>query len=140
MFSSSFRERQQLLSEEIPVIELGDDDPEAMGLIMRVLHYQGTVADRTMSVKSLARLAIQCDKYDFTRSLGPWTTTWLQNVRTNDNSAEAFGFRILAAYMFGDSKGFRDITRLAILQLNPAFSANWDREELLSIIPLNFIG
>lgn len=140
MFSGCFLEGQRLLLEGVPVIELKDDDPELMGSILRILHYQGKITDHTMSAKSLARLAIQCDKYDLTRSLGLWTTTWLRNVRTNDTSAEVFGFKMLAAYIFGDSKEFRDISREAVFQLDLSFSSKWEKEELLSILPFSITG
>jgi hypothetical protein len=140
MFSAAFREGQRLLVEDRPVVELGDDDPELMGLILRILHYQGSPVDYAMEAEKLARLSIQCDKYDCTRALGPWVTTWLRSVKTKDDPAEALGFQILAAYEFGDSIEFRNKTRAAILQLTPTFAATWEEEELFALLPFSVTG
>jgi hypothetical protein len=50
------------------------------------------------------------------------------------------GFLILAAYMFNDPTEFKAISRKAILQLTPKFSAEWEKEELCSTLPLCVIG
>ncbi|KAJ6192209.1 hypothetical protein J3E72DRAFT_204462, partial [Bipolaris maydis] len=137
MLSTSFREGQRLISEELPVIELGDDEPDVMELILRVLHFQGNSTDHEMTSERLAQVALHCDKYDLTRSLGPWVITWFRNVSGISSDATAFGFQVLAAYMFGDRREFRDISRAAVLQLNLMFPVKWKEEALLSILPIS---
>ncbi|RYN61618.1 hypothetical protein AA0117_g12977 [Alternaria alternata] len=116
MFSTSFSEGQRLLVEDCPVVELGDDDPELMGLILRILHYQGSPADYETEAEALARLSIHCDK-------------------TKDDSAQALRFQILAAYIFGNSLGFRNKSRTATVQLTPSSVAVWEEEKLFAILP-----
>ncbi|KAB2099961.1 hypothetical protein AG0111_0g11823 [Alternaria gaisen] len=116
MFSTSFSEGQRLLVEDCPVVELGDDDPELMGLILRILHYQGSPADYETEAEALAQLSIHCDK-------------------TKDDSAQALRFQILAAYIFGNSLGFRNKSRTATLQLTPSSVAVWEEEKLFAILP-----
>ncbi|OWY49412.1 hypothetical protein AALT_g11080 [Alternaria alternata] len=140
MFNAAFHEGQRLLVEDCPVLELGDDDPELMGLMLRILHYQGSSADYAMEAERLARLSLHCDKYDCTSALGPWVPTWLRNVATKDESAKALGFQILAAFIFGDSLEFRNKSRTATLQLAPSFGAVWEEEELLAILPSSITG
>ncbi|RYO00069.1 hypothetical protein AA0121_g13445 [Alternaria tenuissima] len=130
MFSATFREGQRLLAEDCPVVELEDDDPELVGLMLRVLHYQGSSADHKMDAETLARLSHHCDKYDCTRALRPWVQIWLKNVATKDESAKAMGFQILAAFIFDDTLEFRRKSRTATLQLEPSFVAAWEEEEL----------
>jgi hypothetical protein len=140
MFSASFSEGQRLLVEECPVVELGDDDPKLMGLMLRVLHYQGSPKDYVMEAETLARLSIHCDKYDCTRALGPWVPTWLRNVGRKDDSAYALGFQILAAYTFGHSLEFRNKSRTATLQLTLSFVEAWEEERLFAILPSSVTG
>lgn len=130
MFSATFREGQRLLAEDCPVVELEDDDPELVGMMLRVLHYQGSSADYAMEAETLARLSLHCVKYDCTRALGPWVQIWLENVTTKDESAKAMGFQILAAFTFGDTPEFRRKSRTATLQLEPSFVAAWEEEAL----------
>lgn len=140
MFSASFSEGQRLLVEDCPVVELGDDDPELMGLMLRILHYQGDPTEYVIEAERLARLALLCDKYDCTRALGPWVPTWLRNVGTKDNSPQALGSQILAAYLFGDSLDFRNKSRAATLQLTASSVAAWEEEEPFAILPSSVIG
>ncbi|KAL6156136.1 hypothetical protein ACJQWK_09878 [Exserohilum turcicum] len=137
MLSTSFCEGQRLLSEKLSVIELGDDQPAVMESILRVLHFSGNSTDRVMTPERLAQVAIHCDKYDFTRALGPWVTTWFRNVRGASSDAKGLGLQILAAYMFGDCSEFRDISRAAVLQLSLMFPMKWKEEALLSILPMS---
>jgi len=140
MFNATFHEGQRLLIEDCPLLELGDDDPELMGLMLRILHYQGSSADYVMEPERLARLSLHCDKYDCTRALGPWVSTWLRNVATKDGSAKTLGFQVLAAYTFGDSLEFRNKSRTATLQLAPSFVAAWEKEELFAVLPSSVTG
>lgn len=135
MLGTSFCEGQRLLSEKLSVIELGDDQPAVMESILRVLHFSGNSTDRVMTPERLAQVAIHCDKYDFTRALGPWVTTWFRNVRGASSDAKGLGLQILAAYMFGDCSEFRDISRVAVLRLSLMFPMKWKEEALLSILP-----
>jgi hypothetical protein len=140
MFSASFSEGQRLLVEGCPVVELGDDDPELMGLILRILHYQGSPTEYVMEAERLAKLSLLCDKYDCTKSLGPWIPTWLRNVGTKDVSPQALGSQILAAYMFGDSLEFRNRSRTATLQLAASSVAVWEEEEPFAVLPSSVTG
>lgn len=140
MFSATFREGQRLLAEDCPVVELEDDDPELVGLMLRVLHYQGRSADRTMDAETLARLSHHCDKYDCTRALRPWVKIWLENVATKDESAKAMGFQILAAFIFDDRLEFRRKSRTATLRLDPSFVAAWEEEELFESLLSSVTG
>jgi len=140
MFSPSFLEGQRLLVEDCPIINLEEDDPELMELMFRILHYQGSPQEYVMDAEKLARLSLQCDKYQCTRALGPWVTIWLRNVARRDDSARTVGFQILAAYTFGDLLEFRSISRTATLQLRLSFVTAWDEDNLLAILPPSVSG
>jgi len=140
MFKPSFHEGQRLLYEDCPEFELEDDDAQLMGLLLRILHYRGNPSDYKMSAEKLARLSVLCDKYDCSGALGPWIPAWFRHTMGVENSTYELGFLILAAYMFSDPMEFKAISRTAVLQLNPKFSAEWEKEELFSVLPLRITG
>ncbi|KAH6663030.1 hypothetical protein B0J14DRAFT_570713 [Halenospora varia] len=45
-----------------------------------------------------------------------------------------FGFMLLAAYMLNDSERFMEISGAALRELTPGFSAEWENEEILTIL------
>ena len=139
MFTPSFHEGQRLLNENCPEFEL-EDDAHLMGLLLRILHYQGNRSDYTINAEQLAQLSILCDKYDCTEALGPWIPTWFRHSEGVEQPTDGLGFLVLAAYMFNDPMEFKAISRTAVLQLTPKFSAEWEKEELFSILPLRVIG
>ena len=140
MFKPSFHEGQRLLREDCPEFELEDDDARLMGVILSILHYRGNSSNYTMNAEELARLSILCDKYDCTGALGPWIPAWFRHAMEVGHPTYELGFLILAAYMFNDPMEFKAISRKAILRLTPKFSAEWEKEELCSTLPLCVIG
>ncbi|KAJ6282176.1 hypothetical protein J3E71DRAFT_361123 [Bipolaris maydis] len=112
MFKPSFHQGQRLLNEDCPEFEL-EDDAHLMGLLLRILHYQ--------------------------EALGPWIPTWFRHSEGVEHPTDGLGFLVLAAYMFNDPMEFKAISRTAVLQLTPKFSAEWEKEELFSILPLRVI-
>jgi hypothetical protein len=136
MFKPSFHEGQRLLREDCPEFELEDDDAQLMGVLLSILHYRGNPSNYTMNAEELARLSILCDKYDCTGALGPWIPAWFRHAMGVGHPTYELGFLILAAYMFNDPTEFKAISRKAILRLILKFSAEWEKEELCSTLPL----
>lgn len=134
MFNPYFREGQALLHGQCPVIELEDDDPQLIGLVLNVLHYRAGGEDYVTNAERLARLAIHCDKYDCIKALGPWVSHWFKKVERKSQPKE-FGFMLLAAYLFNDSEKFMELSKAASTELTPNFSMEWEEEEILAILP-----
>lgn len=58
------------------VVRLEDDKYFAIELIMNVIHLQGQNIPRVITFQRLASVAVQCDKYDLSKSLGAWPEQW----------------------------------------------------------------
>jgi hypothetical protein len=137
MFSPCFREGQDLFQGECPVIELEDDDASIMGLIVNILHYRAGDEDHIMNAERLARLAVHCDKYDCTKAVRPWVPIWFENLESMDQPNMEFAFKLLAAYLFNHSERFRNISKMALEELIPGFSTEWEEEDTLTLLPTN---
>ncbi|CAO2655386.1 Nn.00g104500.m01.CDS01 [Neocucurbitaria sp. VM-36] len=135
MFSSSFREGHELLQEECVVVELEDDDASLMNILLNVLHYQAGYEDHVIDAEKLARLAIHCDKYDCTKALAPWVSIWFKDIKEPGQPPVDFGFQILAAYMFNNAKKFEEISKAALEEMAPEFSAQWMQQDILKLLP-----
>ncbi|KAK2761083.1 hypothetical protein CKAH01_16378 [Colletotrichum kahawae] len=66
LFGPHFSEGHALKREVRPEIRLEEDDPEAMGIILSVLHYQAIESLNNISISLLAQVARASDKYDAT--------------------------------------------------------------------------
>ena len=85
MLSPKFAEGQTLeddkgMVDSTTTIELPDDDPTAMSLLCKTLHFKEEAAQRTFYPPNiLMRLAAICDKYNMSRALSPWSHIWIEN-------------------------------------------------------------
>ena len=79
MFSPRrFSEGSALSSSNPPNIYLPEDDPEAVTMFCRFVHfreYQGN--QKAPSSNQLLNMALFCDKYDAGLALNPWCELWL---------------------------------------------------------------
>jgi hypothetical protein len=135
MFSPYFKEGQTLPKRELPVIELEDDDPLLMGLILNVLHYRAGGEDHVMNAEKLARLAIHWDEYDCVDASGPWVLYWFKNVERMSQSPRDVGFVLQAAYLFNNSEKFMDLSKATSTELAPNFYVEWEEADTLVILP-----
>ena len=128
-------------------IDLPDDDPEAMSLICRILHFKEEAARRihypVLLVRSLAEI---CEKYDMSRALGPWSHIWMNDDRTTTPQPECLDAQFDRAWVsyalrYHESfwKSTQDIVRHTTLaDLNGEY--NFLPDNVLSESPVSIIG
>ncbi|EGR45491.1 uncharacterized protein TRIREDRAFT_111124 [Trichoderma reesei QM6a] len=133
MFGPNFKEGQEIRRGDCPRISLEEDDPEAMGLILSILHYKCAQVPLAMEPKELATLAMHADKYYCNEALRPWASQWCSNMK-EVTAPEDHGFMLLAAYMFR-SPSFSEIASRAVRQLTPNFASIWEKHEELALLP-----
>jgi len=97
-----------------------DDDFDAMTIIMNVLHLQHQNVPKQMVFDQLHKIAILCDKYDLTRSMGLWPDTWAQQ-HVKQVGKKGFHGWLLIATVFRQGEAFTKMTKHIILNstLNP---------------------
>jgi hypothetical protein len=135
LLGPTFQEGRKLRQEGCLVVQLEDDDAPLMKLILDVLHYKADSTYQVVDAEKLARLAIHCDKYDCTKALGPWVSTWFKNVAETPGDLVEIGFRLLAAYLFNDSGRFAQISKEAIGEVIPGFSLTWEEKKITTLLP-----
>ncbi|KAK4237805.1 hypothetical protein C8A03DRAFT_34222 [Achaetomium macrosporum] len=88
MFSPNFREGRLVRearesSHPLPVINLDEDDVEAMDFILSNLHPTATRIPRCHTAKDIALVAVTAEKYDCRAALMPWLRR--EVIRTMDH-------------------------------------------------------
>lgn len=143
MFSPKFLEGEQVRRGERLCNVLGDDDPEAMQIILRILHH--CRHDRPFQLKEplkLATVAIHCDKYDCSNPLDVWIRGWMGDQNLGPLgicTAEGIGLLLVAAYMFRRNNAFlSSFGSRASKFLMPGFVSVWKQNELISLLPEAF--
>ena len=90
MLSPRFAEGRTLednkgMVDSTTTIDLPDDDPTAMSLLCKTLHFKEDAAQRTSYPPDiLMGLALICDKYDMSRALSPWSHIWMETCHRED--------------------------------------------------------
>ena len=83
MLSPRFAEGRSLedkkgLFNSTTTIDLPDDDPTAMSLLCKILHYKEDAAQQAFHpLDNLMKLAVICDKYNMSKTLSPWCHVWV---------------------------------------------------------------
>ena len=138
MFGPNFKEGIEIRSGDHPCINLKEDDPKAMAIILRILHHKCANVPLTMDPKPLAILALHADKYDCNEALRPWILHWCSDPG-RVSSREQLGYMLLAAYMFR-SPSFSCVAADAVKRLQPGFAQLWREDEVLALLPDRITG
>jgi hypothetical protein len=140
MLSPSFKEGQELLQADRVEIDLEDDDTPSMSLILDVLHYKADREFHCLDAEAPALLAINCDKYDCARALGPCVSTWFEGMYESSQPGVDLGYQLLAAYMFNDRKKFFEISRAVLEEITPDIRTKWLQKDTLTLLPTSILS
>ena len=104
-------------SPSIPVeVVLYDDDPKALFIILRILHFQHHLVPRKLEEDTLYQMAILCDKYDMQPVLGSWFNDRVSQI-TVEAPDSLTGTRWLSmACAFGHRTLFTKLSKEIILR------------------------
>ncbi|RAH64558.1 uncharacterized protein BO66DRAFT_385159 [Aspergillus aculeatinus CBS 121060] len=139
LFTSGFREGNQMKDSTRPTLTLPEDSPGAMRTILQALHYQGSEDEDSLSARHLAVIAVHCDKYDCNSALRPWIWNWLGRF-THIETPEDHGYLLLAAYLFHCAEHYARLSIQAQINLPPRFADTWDEADLLGLLPSSAKG
>ncbi|KAH0591898.1 hypothetical protein MHUMG1_10343 [Metarhizium humberi] len=108
----------------LPEIVLHDDDPEAMDILLSILHHRGQEDYHQLQPHMILKVADHCDKYACEQPFMPWITQWLQKIPTH-GSVRDYDCLLTAAYVFGAEQHLKAISVAAVqnLPLNFGFES-----------------
>jgi hypothetical protein len=79
LLGPNFREGQTLRSEGSVAILLDEDDPDAMIILMNIIHGKTRQVPRTINFDMLVDIAMLVDKRDVLEAIEPFTDIWIAN-------------------------------------------------------------
>lgn len=139
LFSGPWTESQATQRGECPHIPLKDDDPDAMEIILSILHFRSSETYESLEPEMLAKVARHSDKYQCNLPLRPWISQWVRNVREPSN-VEEHGLLLTAAYLFGFPEHFQEISSTAIRNVPAGFDTAWANHDIISFLPQEIKG
>lgn len=119
MFSSRWREGQDL-SEEFPKeVQLDEDDAGALHTICCVVHHRNNDLPQVITPLEVLQIAIAADKYDLSVALRFASAQWLQSKGDLDKTE--MGCLLAAAFLFGDTEMFEAHSLALILNYEGSY-------------------
>lgn len=140
LFNGHMAEARKLSNGGPVSVDLDEDDPRAVELILRVLHHQAPDPSVHLDLSLIASIALHADKYDTCTVLEPWVTHWLDALQPTGKSAVDIGLLLLATHMVHARSRFTLASTIAARNLAKGFERSWSTHELLQHIPDATIG
>ncbi|KAH9237048.1 hypothetical protein K456DRAFT_1722326 [Colletotrichum gloeosporioides 23] len=135
LFGPDFKEGADLRKSTCPEIDLEEDWPEEMEILLSILHFHNLHHYRDLDPKTVALVAHQSDKYDCGAALLPWGVNWFHDI--GPLTDEQYGYLLTAAYLLDSDEGFRVVSNTAIRHMIPSFRAVWHNNEVIDRLPQN---
>jgi len=130
MFTRTMKEGNTLRQSGSVKIPLADHDPDAMELILSVLHYQTESLTSLLSLDLIVRAKILCDQYDLSHISNIWIRDWLRKQQIPELNTLDVGLYMIAAKGCCDD-AFETAYRHAVTTFTPDFREEWPKHELL---------
>ncbi|KAK8159925.1 hypothetical protein BC567DRAFT_167590 [Phyllosticta citribraziliensis] len=77
MLNGHFKESQASPPGEQREVALPDDDPTALKILLDIAHLRFKLVPATLDFPVLLKVTVLTDKYDATRLIRPWATSWI---------------------------------------------------------------
>ncbi|KAK4570453.1 hypothetical protein LTR86_002533 [Recurvomyces mirabilis] len=146
MLGPKFLEGQATRSSEQPkTIELLDDDFDAMGMLLALMHFQQPAAPNVTAIE-LCRLAVAADKWDCVEPMSLATEALLRRKAVELSSSamvdvsNELGAVASAAYLLRHREMFALFTRWLVLLETKPISTMMYREEFVNLPPGVILG
>lgn len=88
MLSGNFKESTVLRSLGTLELPLPDDDPDALLILLNIIHGRTREIPRQVDLRLLTRIAILVDKYQLQMVVGIVSQNWMANLRDETDSLE----------------------------------------------------
>lgn len=115
MFSDRFTEGQNLDVRNPKDIRMGDDDPDNLALLLKVIHCRNDGIPTPMQAKKFLDFMVIADKYACVEAVQWMTAIWAQHRTITTIPKNLFNCAVTRAYWVGDVVQFRELTRQLVL-------------------------
>ena len=102
-------------------LDLYDDDPEALLVLLRAIHLQPLPS--SIEFEQLLSIALLCDKYDCVRPLAPWKNKWLDQWCSMALEDGHEGWLDICV-IFGETRKFYELTKDMVLNFGNEYAGH----------------
>ena len=99
-------------------ITLPEDDPDALEIILNIIHHRGNLIPKKLKSSMMYEVAVLGDKYDMVGCLQGWGLLWLGNWLNKKKSVEKLGKKarniLVVAWAFKDEEMIENVTKWLI--------------------------
>ncbi|KAI0107990.1 hypothetical protein F4776DRAFT_644320 [Hypoxylon sp. NC0597] len=137
MLYGSFAEAKPVdASSENWVVNLPEDDPASLAILMRVAHGQFNEVPKMLPIDKLYALTRLTHYYDATQSLIPWIDTWLTSVDDILRDSNALEPKVLwIAWEFGRKLLFKATARRILTEASATLLESCSLQQELQMPP-----
>ena len=123
MFKPNFREGSTPRSPANPLrVPLPDDDPEALHMILSIIHFSLTKDAKPKSIDHLLNAAILCDKYDMMKKMENHFLMWLPSFYGKDMGESTLWKLLRITLLMYHESEFAKVTKQLSLTLTNSTS------------------
>lgn len=126
LLQGSFKEGQQLSSQDHIVLPLPEDNPAALLVLLNLIHGQTRKVPRTVDLWMLTELAILVDKYELLEATEMTMEHWFRGLKSDillDFTNNLLPL-IFVSWVFRKPEIFRKVTRAAQLESEGLLEVN----------------
>jgi len=115
MLGPDFEEGQSLQKSGYADLALGDDDPDAMLILLQIIHFQIRKVPRHVDIDTLTKLSVLIDYYHMHEVMELFSDMWVENLAKEGlpmvHGAEAMRW-LWISWVFGKGREFRAVSRV----------------------------
>lgn len=98
--SDTFAEGQTLRSEGNVVVPLPDEDPDAMIILLNIIHGLSSKVPRRVDLNMLSRLAVVVHHWQMHETVELWSDTWIEHLKREKGLPRSYTPKILLSWLF----------------------------------------
>lgn len=98
--SDTYPEGQTLQNEGNLVVPLPDDDPDAMIILLNIIHGLSSKVPRRVDLNMLTKLAVAVNHRHMHEAVGLWSDTWIENLKRDEGLPSSYTPEILLSWLF----------------------------------------
>lgn len=111
MVDGKFQESRSSQSVSEPwVIELPDDKPSALAVLLQIMHLQFHAIPTALTISRMYDLMVLAEKYDMTRLLKPWSEDWWTSLLDSDESTKGKLQLMYIAWQLGEEETVQELS------------------------------
>lgn len=80
VWTTLFDPQGRFLEANAKEVSLPDDDPDALSILLHIVHLKFDLVTGPHDFKKLLNLVVLCDKYDTVKLVRPWLCSWVETT------------------------------------------------------------